>query len=160
MHFLTLYANTDENAVSVGWNRVPELCQGNYASEFVIHDLAKGLFYFVDAALRVPASKSVTKAPPKNPEPVSSPKIEAVEMGGYYRTGTLANIMAKDICNLLGFLPNVQDATRGKYIWSFTVDGEWCAVWDYKGSYLDKVFSTYGPAYALRKVFGEKYQDD
>jgi hypothetical protein len=85
-------------------------------------------------------------------------KIEATSQAGDYRTGSLQNITVSEINKLLGFKPNViDDPTKVEHSWGFTVDGERCGVWDYKGSARHKSFSTFGPAEALRKVFGDRY---
>jgi hypothetical protein len=66
-----------------------------------------------------------------------------------------------EINKILGFKPNIaDDPDKVKYSWGFTVDGVHCGIWDYKGSYKYKSFSTFGPADSLRKVFGEHYKQN
>jgi hypothetical protein len=85
-------------------------------------------------------------------------KIEPINEAGDCRTGNLSRLTAKDITAILGFKPNVKDdPSKVKYSWGFTVDGVRCGVWDYKGSYKAKSWSTYGPASALEKVFGNRF---
>lgn len=49
----SLYRNTPDNAIYVGWAHFPEHCIGNPKSEFVLHDNSKGTFYYLDIALDV-----------------------------------------------------------------------------------------------------------
>ena len=56
------------------------------------------------------------------------------------------------ITSLIGFKPNaVDDPSKVTASWAFTVNGQSCAVWDYKGSR----WSAFGPVEALRAVFGD-----
>lgn len=147
MHSLTLYENNLQNASSVGWAGFPEYCQGPANARFVIHDSNTGLFYFVD----------MVAAPSKAPA-AEVPVIKPDSRGGDCRTGTLTDISVSEINKLLGFRPNISDdPDKVKHSWGFTVDGVRCGVWDYKGSHRVKLFSTWGPGAALRKVFGDHY---
>lgn len=86
------------------------------------------------------------------------PKIVPVNWPGDSRTGTLSNITVAEINKILGFEPNVEDdPIKVKHSWSFTVDGERCGVWDYKGSERLNQFSTSGSDAALKRVFGARY---
>lgn len=92
---------------------------------------------------------------------MSKPVIVPVENAGSHRTGTLRVVSKESITKALGFEPNVDDdPDKVTASWSFTVDGERCAVWDYKGSFEFGQASTYGPHDALRKVFGPHYVGD
>ena len=35
---MTTYENTTENAAKVGWDRLPEYCEGDTAARYVTHD--------------------------------------------------------------------------------------------------------------------------
>ena len=84
--------------------------------------------------------------------------IEPCSIGTSWKTGALVETTRADVERLLGFPPNVRDDV-GKVTcsWAFTVDGEPCAVWDWKGSLKVRQLSTWGPESALRKVFAERY---
>lgn len=85
-------------------------------------------------------------------------KIVPVNKPGDCCTGNLTGLTAAQISKKLGFKPNVEDdPDKVKYSWGFTVDGVRCGIWDYHGSYKNKSFSTFGPADALVKVFGDCY---
>lgn len=86
-------------------------------------------------------------------------KIEATTQGhGTHKTGTLQSMTVDRINEILGFKPNVDDDPyKVKYSWQFLVDGELCAVWDWKGSAGFGQFSTYGPSDRLEQLFGAKY---
>lgn len=89
-------------------------------------------------------------------------KIEPVEkFFGTHRNGGLTDISKPQIDKILGFKANViDDPDKVKYSWAFTVDGVKCAIWDYKGSYREKFYSTFGPADVLKKVFGDYYHSE
>jgi len=85
-------------------------------------------------------------------------QITPVNEVGSHRTGSLRGITVAQINAKLGFAPNVEDdPDKVQYSWGFKVGGVLCGVWDYKGSASVNSFSTYGPAEALRKVFGNHY---
>jgi hypothetical protein len=87
----------------------------------------------------------------------NKPVIRPVDEAGDCRTGTLSGISVAEITDLLGFGPNVKDdPSKVKHSWGFTVDGERCGVWDYKGSEEYRSFSTFGSPEALAKVFGSR----
>lgn len=116
-----------------------------------------------------PQSKAIVKLfnraqSPSMPTPTSRPTPHGItvipnpNVGGH-RTGTLTNITKKDIDRVLGFTPNVEDdPDKVKYSWGFTVDGQEYGIWDYKGSWRDKEFSTYGPNNVFALLFGERYK--
>ena len=87
-------------------------------------------------------------------------KAEIKPFAGFvasYREHGLKDVDEKTIEEALGFPPNQSDdADKVTASWAFTVDGELCAVWDYKGSFLIKRASAFGPKNALMKVFGDK----
>lgn len=86
---------------------------------------------------------------------MTNPIIMPVNEVGDHRTGSLIGLTAEQISEKLGFKPNVNDdPDKVKYSWGFTVDGVRCGIWDYRGSYRGKEFSTFGPYEALVKVFG------
>lgn len=91
-----------------------------------------------------------------------------VHADGEHRTGSVHGLAAWQIAARLGFPANREDdhgtAARAfggivvKHSWGFQVDGAFCAVWDYLGSDLCNVFSTFGPHDKLRAVFGANYR--
>lgn len=75
-----------------------------------------------------------------------------------HKTGGLVGLTKEDVEARIGFPPNVDDDPyKVRWSWGFTVDGEVCAVWDYKGSADYKEWSAYGSDAALTKVFGNHY---
>ena len=67
----------------------------------------------------------------------------------------LTGLSVADVTRILGFAANCSDdPDKVQNSWGFTVDGVRCGVWDYKGF----KFSTFGPADALKKVFGANYR--
>jgi hypothetical protein len=58
------------------------------------------------------------------------------------------------IITVLGFKPNVDDdPDKVVNSWAFTIDGDLCAIWDYKGSHLFNRWSCYDPTGALPALF-------
>jgi hypothetical protein len=74
---------------------------------------------------------------------------------GEYRTGTLTGLTEIDVAERLGFPANRRDdpVNVGRS-WGFRVDGMLCAVWRYRDA---PYFATFGPADAMRAVFGEHW---
>lgn len=71
-----------------------------------------------------------------------------------YKTGAIVGYSTEDIINKLGFKPNVNDDPgKVESSWCFEVDGEECAIWDWKGSQYHKVFSTFGPSEIFANLF-------
>jgi len=93
----------------------------------------------------------------------SLPKIKPIDgiPNGSYRTGGLEGLTKWDIEKRLGFAPNAEDDPE-KVVnsWAFTVDGDMCAIWDYKGSHLFNRWSCYDPTGALLAVFDASNIDD
>jgi len=84
--------------------------------------------------------------------------VPTTEGPGTHKTGQLNSMTVARINEILGFTPNVDDDPfKVKYSWQFLVDGELCAVWDWKGSHSFGQFSTYGPCSKLIEVFGNSY---
>ena len=80
------------------------------------------------------------------------------EKGTGGRTGSIYRITHKEITTILGFKPNVEDdGDKVKYSWGATVDGRDIAIWDYRGSWRDKEFSTNGPTLIFVALFGDRY---
>jgi hypothetical protein len=95
------------------------------------------------------------------PDRTVSPVIIPIDQSGSGRDGTLSGLTVKEISQKLGFRPNCKDDPyKIKYSWGFMIDGVRCGIWDYKGSYKTKSFSTYGPLDALQKVFGAHVSRD
>lgn len=85
--------------------------------------------------------------------------IKPIDKAGAYRTGTLTATSYEQICQVLGFPPNVEDdPDKVKYSWGFSVDGVECAIWDYYSSYKQNVWSLYGPKDVLKKLFGNNVE--
>ena len=81
--------------------------------------------------------------------------LPAASVVGTHRQHAIVGLTTEEVAVALKLAPNVEDdVTRVVSSWAFTVDGEACAVWDYRGSHLRREFSAWGPASALRKVFG------
>jgi hypothetical protein len=76
-------------------------------------------------------------------------------LNGSYRTGGLKDITKRQIMEVLGFAPNVDDdELKVVNSWAFNVNGrEVCAIWDYKGSHLYNRWSCYDPAGVLPALF-------
>ena len=71
-----------------------------------------------------------------------------------YKQGSLINLTKAQIQRALGFAPNVQDdEDKVAYSWGFDVDGNPCAIWDYKGSHRFNRWSYYDPAGVLPAIF-------
>ncbi len=67
-----------------------------------------------------------------------------------YKTGTLTGKNKFDIERALGFPPNVDDdPDKVRYSWAFTINGRECAIWDWKGSADQDVWSVYDPGLVL-----------
>lgn len=86
-------------------------------------------------------------------------KIVPCDVSGSYRTGSIAGLTVKEVCDILGFKPNVQDdPDKVQYSWGFTADNVLCGIWDYKSYAVEPMyFSTYGPHEVFEKLFGSKY---
>lgn len=98
--------------------------------------------------------RTITSPTGKRVEVIPDPK--ARDMG---RTGTLVELKVSEVSFLFGFEPNrADDPIKVKFSWGARVGDEVVAVWDYKGSHVSGVFSTYGPSWALREIFGENFQ--
>jgi hypothetical protein len=84
--------------------------------------------------------------------------IIPVAKAGDYRTGGLRNLRPGGIVRVLGFAPNVEDDTeKVSHSWGFTVDGERCGIWSYKGSERAERWSTYGPRNHFEALFGAEH---
>lgn len=82
-------------------------------------------------------------------------KIVPIDKVGPYRTGSLEKVSYNQIVETLGFKENVEDdPDKVKYSWGFEVDGKFAAIWDYKGSHVLKMWSTYDPDGILKSLFG------
>ena len=74
-----------------------------------------------------------------------------------YRTGGLKNLTPNQIVNILGMKPNVEDdPDKVVNSWQFTVNGNPCAIWDYRGSHLVQLWSVYDPSNSLTLLFGKE----
>jgi hypothetical protein len=81
-------------------------------------------------------------------------KIIAVDEAGPSKTGSMEGPSAEEIADRLGFKANVEDDPyKVKYSWGFEVDGKFAAIWDYKGSWMSKYWSTYDPHRVIPTLF-------
>ena len=95
-----------------------------------------------------PIRKPASATPPR-------PVIVPLNHGGHFRTACIRGLTLRQVSAAIGFPPNVRDDPgRAVHSWGFTVDGVFCGVWSWKGSEQSGRFSAYGPAEALRQVFG------
>ena len=70
-----------------------------------------------------------------------------------YKTGTMTGKNKFDIERALGFPPNVDDdPDKVRYSWAFTINGRECAIWDWKGSADQDVWSVYDPGLVLATI--------
>jgi hypothetical protein len=87
-----------------------------------------------------------------HPQPTLTP---AREWFGTHRQHTLT-ISTERLKQILADIPqSPDDPHKVVNSWRFLIDGHPCAVWDYKGSHKQGLFSAYGPADKLRAVFGD-----
>lgn len=90
----------------------------------------------------------------------NKPVILPVDEVGDSRTSTIEGLTVAQVTERIGFPANCDDdPSKVVNSWGFTVDGERCGVWDYKGSHRFKSFSAWGPREALEKVFGKHVTD-
>lgn len=85
-----------------------------------------------------------------------------------YKTGSVIDQTPANVSNALGFAPNQitpddpsgDDKVTMKWGGTVKVAGKVVeiAIWDYKGSGRDGVFSTYGPDDVFTKLFGANYK--
>ena len=76
----------------------------------------------------------------------NEPVIIPVNEAGDFRTASVVDLSVSDIEKRLGFTANCEDdPSKVKHSWGFTVDGERCGVWDYKGSEAFQLLLRVGP---------------
>jgi len=84
-------------------------------------------------------------------------KIKPINKAGAHRTGNITGYTKNEIDKILGFKPNVvDDPDKVKYSWGFTINGVECAIWDYKGSWQCRSYSTFGPSEFFEVLFPPK----
>lgn len=78
--------------------------------------------------------------------------IKMVDRSGPYKTGSLpSTITPEQIIAVLGS-PNISDdEEKVTYSWGFTIDGELCGIWDFKGTR----WSTFGPTNKILELLGK-----
>ena len=88
--------------------------------------------------------------------------IKPEPLTGTYRTARLTGLTKEDIVKALGFEPNAEDdPDKVVNSWSFTIDGNACAIWDYKGSHLLNIWSAFDPFGKLYSIFdADNIQDE
>lgn len=92
----------------------------------------------------------------KNPPPKITPAFEDICS---HKTGSLpSKLSKKQITDRLGVEPDTEGSADGKVTsqWNFFVNGQPCAIWDYKGS----KWSTFDPDNVLKLVFPEATKDE
>lgn len=73
---------------------------------------------------------------------------------GSFKQHSLKGITADRISAILGFEGNHDtDTEKCAFEWRFSVDGQDCSIWDYKGSHLRGEFSAWGPRAVLNALF-------
>jgi hypothetical protein len=75
-----------------------------------------------------------------------------------HKTGTLHGLSADQIATILNNPQVPDDESKVRYSWAFKSDGYECGVWDYYGSGDRLNFSTYGPSYIFKDIFGDHYE--
>lgn len=80
--------------------------------------------------------------------------IQPYNLPGDHRTGSIDSAYTvREINEILGFRPNVQDDPgKVKHSWGFTVDGQRCGIWDYRGGR----WSVFGPQEVFDVLFPAK----
>lgn len=82
---------------------------------------------------------------------------------GSHKTGSINGLMEADITKKLGLKPKRWGKNEGDgkvaYEWSFTANGEECAIWEWKGLGRTGSHSAFGPSHVLREIFGHNYKD-
>jgi hypothetical protein len=101
-----------------------------------------------------------TTTNPNLPKPGShSLKITPFSQPGQYRTGRLVGLSDQEVHERIpdAYFSNERSAD-GKVTreWSFKTDGHHCGIWDYRGAR----FSTFGPDFVFKTLFGEAYRPD
>ena len=90
---------------------------------------------------------------------MSAPVVVPVEFYGKYKTASIVGLSRDQITQRLGFPPNLQDdPEKVAHAWGFEVDGQRCAIWDWKGSHRLHAHSAFGPREALARVFAGHLQ--
>jgi hypothetical protein len=90
------------------------------------------------------------KLPPLHIEPCT-------ENSGTHFMDNIIGYTAEEINEKLGFKPNIEDDPfKVKYSWCFKVDGQLCAIWDWKMSYSFNQFSWFGPPAIKEQLFPNK----
>lgn len=80
--------------------------------------------------------------------------INQVPLSRSHKQGNLIGLGIADISAALGFQPEYEtDDAKVDHYWSFEVDGEYCVVWDWKGSHMADRYSYFGPVEVMQKLF-------
>ena len=81
--------------------------------------------------------------------------IVMVDRSGSHKTGTLYNVSKRHIVDVLGEANVDDDPSKVRYSWGFEVDGVFCAIWDWKGSGDQMIWSTFGPQDVIQSLFNQ-----
>lgn len=86
--------------------------------------------------------------------------ISRTTRGGTHKTGTLTGYTKDQLESVFGESEEASSDGKAQYCWEFDMqDGEdsfHCAIWDWKGSWEDNVWSTFGPADIIRRAITER----
>jgi hypothetical protein len=100
----------------------------------------------------------------KKRESTKGKPIQTDDMVASHRQGILTGTNVAEIDQVLGFKHRYIRPSEGdgkvKHDWRFRVDGQDCAIWDYKGSEQYGQFSYFGPAHVYATLFGGKAIDE
>ena len=78
--------------------------------------------------------------------------VQMVDRSGPYKTGSLPHtISLAQIVAVLGPSNISDDEDKVTHSWGFTIDGELCGIWDFKGTR----WSTFGPVDKILELLGE-----
>lgn len=87
--------------------------------------------------------------------------ISRINHGGTHKTGLLTGYTKDQLETVFGESEEASLDGKAKYHWEFVVeDGEdsfHCAIWDWKGSYRDKEWSTFGSADMIQRAINERF---
>jgi hypothetical protein len=109
---------------------------------------------------RIECSNELTR-PNQEDAVMDKPEIRPIDGVHSFRQGGLYGVTVREVEAVLGFPPNVvDDPDKVTVSWSFDMNGNQCAIWDYKGSLSQNHLSTFGVDEVFDQLFGYKYHKD
>lgn len=85
--------------------------------------------------------------------------IRRIQRGGTYKTGELVGYTKAQLEQVFGPSEEASLDGKSKFSWDFDVeDGDdsfHCSIWDWKGSWKENMWSTYGPSDLIRQAITE-----